>query len=237
VCWKSERGPVDSRNNCIASAAGCVVSDISAEQLKLNKETALAQGFADSVEGWHQLDICDLRRFPDAAFDTVVAFGGPLSYVFEHRDRALSECARVLRPGGVLLLSVMSLWGTVHRHLAAVLVLPDSANRSIVATGDLTKETDPGSTHHCHMFRAAELRAFLDRSDLEMLLLSASSAVTTGQDVAMLSDERSWPMVLELESAACTEPGYLDAGTHLIAAVRSIPAAAGISSVLDRERV
>jgi SAM-dependent methyltransferase len=201
---------------------GCkiVVGDISAEQLKLNEQTARARGFAGSIEERHQLDICDLQRFAEATFDAVLAFGGPFSYVFEHRDQALSECVRVLRPGGVLLLSVMSLWGTLHRHVDAVLLLPDWANRKIIETGNLTKETDPSSTHYCHMFRAAELRAFLDRGDLETLLLSASSAVTTGLDVARLSDERRWPFLLEVESAACIEPGFLDAGTHMIAVVR-----------------
>lgn len=120
----------------------------------------------------------------------------------------------------MLLLSVMSLWGTVHRHLRAVLTLPESANRSIVATGDLAKESDPSSTHHCHMFRAAELRAFLDRSELVLEWLSASSAITTGLDAAVLPDEPSWKLVLDFETIACREQGYLDAGTHLIAAVR-----------------
>jgi SAM-dependent methyltransferase len=116
-------------------ALGCsiTVGDISVEQLRLNEDTARRRGFASSIRGWSQLDICDLTHFADAAFDAVVAFGGPLSYVFDRREQALRECLRVLRPGGVLLLSVMSLWGTVHRHLGAVLALPEVANRSIIA--------------------------------------------------------------------------------------------------------
>lgn len=201
---------------------GCriTVGDLSATQLKLNEETARTLGFAAGVTSWHQLDICDLGRFPDAGFDAVVAFGGPLSYVFERRDDALRECLRVLRPDGVLLLSVMSLWGTLHRHLAGVLTLPVEANRSIVTTGDLTRENDPDSTHHSHMFRAAELRGFLERFALELLWLSASSAITTGVELGALTDERKWDMVLDFEMMACSEPGYLDAGTHLIAVAR-----------------
>ena len=213
---------------------GCriTVGDLSPEQLRLNEEHARARGFAEAIDGWHQLDICDLGRFGDATFDAVLAFGGPLSYVFERRDVALSECLRVLRPGGMLLLSVMSIWGTLHRHLTDVLTLPEAANRDIVATGDLTPANDAGSTHHCHMFRAAELRAFLDRPELELVWLSASSGLTTGLEPSMLPNERSWRMLLDFEMMACTEVGYLDAGTHLIAAVRR----RAETRVLDRER-
>ena len=101
--------------------------------------------------------------------------------------------------------------------------MPAADNRSIVATGDLTKENDPSSTHHCHMFRAAELRSFLDRPDLELLWLSASSAVTTGLAPSILSNADSWDLVLEFEAMACTEANYLDAGTHLISVVRRRP--------------
>jgi SAM-dependent methyltransferase len=203
-------------------ALGCriTIGDISAEQLRLNEEHARTRGFTESIEGWHRLDICDLGRFGDGTFDAVLAFGGPLSYVFERRDEALRECLRVLRPGGALLLSVMSIWGTLHRHLPGVLTLPESANRDIVTTGDLTPANDPGSTHHCHMFRAAEVRALLDRPGLEILWLSASSALTTGLDPSVLPGEESWQMLLDFEVMACTEAGYLDAGTHLIAAAR-----------------
>lgn len=197
-----------------------MVADLSTKQLALNREAAQVRGFAPSVEKWLQLDICDLGTLATESFDGVVAFGGPFSYVFDLRDRALAECARVLRPGGYLLLSVMSLWGTLHRHLAAVRDLPRSAIREMIATGDLTPETDPDSKHHCHMFRASELRSFLDRPGLVLQHLSASSALSTGVDSAFVTAPVNWEALIECERVACTDPGYVDAGTHLLAAVR-----------------
>src|SRR5689334_3005979 len=49
---------------------GCriTVADLSAAQLRLNEEAANVRGFAGSVEGWHKLDICDLRQFDDQSF-------------------------------------------------------------------------------------------------------------------------------------------------------------------------
>jgi SAM-dependent methyltransferase len=201
---------------------GCriVVADISQTQLTLNRETASERGFASSIEGWHQLDICNLGSFASESFDGVVAYGGPFSYVFEHRDRALVECLRVLRPGGVLILSVMSLWGTLHRHLRPALSLGADSNRSIVETGDLTPESDPTTAHYCHMYRAAELRAFIARGGMETMWMSAASALTTGKELEVAADEASWNLVLELERTACVQPGYLDAGTHIIAVAK-----------------
>ncbi len=197
-----------------------VVADVSMRQLELNQEAARKRGFASSVEAWEQLDICDLGAFDAATFDGVVAFGGPFSYVFEQRDTALAECVRVLRPGGYLLLSVMSLWGTLHRHRVALRDMPGAAIRAVIATGDLTAETDPTSQHYCHMYRAAELQAFLTRPGLAVEQLSASSALATGVENEFLTAPAQWQPLLEYEAVACSEPGYVDAGTHLLAAVR-----------------
>ena len=207
---------------------GCriVVADLSSEQLALNRQAASNHGFAPSVESWHLLDICDLSSLADKSFDAVVAFGGPLSYVFDQRDRALNECRRVLRPGGLLCLSVMSLWGTMHRYLPGVLGIPLSTNRTIMSTGDLTKDTAPGSSHYCHMFRSGELRSFLERPGLELLSISAASALSTGHASSSVLDSARWEALLEFEEAACIEAGYLDAGTHLIAVARHTPSAA-----------
>ena len=81
-----------------------VVADISPVQLRLNREKADEFGFASSVESWVECDMCDLRaHFKDAAFDAVVCYGGPLSYVMEQRDCAVSEILRALKPAGTCL--------------------------------------------------------------------------------------------------------------------------------------
>jgi ubiquinone/menaquinone biosynthesis C-methylase UbiE len=92
---------------------GCkvVVGDISTRQLDANKAKAVELGFASSVEQWLKLDICDMTELSDDSFDAVVAYGGPLSYVFDRVEDALKECSRILKTDGILCSSVMSLWG------------------------------------------------------------------------------------------------------------------------------
>ena len=95
-----------------------VVADIAPVQLRLNRERAEEFGFAELVERWVECDVCDLQaHFKDEEFDAVVCYGGPLSYAFEERERAVREIMRVTKPGGLLFLSVMSLWGAVHHFL------------------------------------------------------------------------------------------------------------------------
>jgi len=207
--------------------AKVVVSDISPVQIELNKQHAEEEGFADAVLSWEVADICALSQFENNAFDRVVAYGGPFSYVLDQRDKALRECLRVLRPGGILLLSVMSLWGTLHRFLPGVVrdISPD-ANRKVVASGDLVPETFNNDGHTMHMFRAAELQSWLDQSGTQVLTMSSSNSLssTWGEVLAEIrQDKEKWAFMLELELEACAQPGALDMGTHLLAVVKKRP--------------
>ena len=198
-----------------------VVADISPLQLQLNRANAQRLDYSGCIERWVECDICALQgHFRDAEFDAVVCYGGPLSYVFGERERALAELKRVTRPGGRLLIGVMCLWGTVHEFLPAILKLDADLNRRIVASGDLGPDMPAAGNHFCHMFRAAELRELLERAGLAIEVMSASDclAATWAEPVGQAErDGAAWQALLEMELEACREPGCLDMGTHLIA--------------------
>ena len=217
-----EIGAGAGRFTQIIAALRCeiTVADISEGQLKLNRAKAAEHGFAAAVRDSCVLDICDLRRFADGEFDAVVAYGGPISYVFDRADGALQECRRVLKDGGVLLCSVMSLWGTCHRYLGDVLQIPPAQNKVITDTGDLSPATLPENKHYCRMYRAAGFREMLERNHLPVVALSASNSLSLRWEselAAIRQDPVKWQELLRLELEACAEPGCLDSGTHLIA--------------------
>jgi ubiquinone/menaquinone biosynthesis C-methylase UbiE len=200
-----------------------LVADLSEVQLALNRLKADELGFAASVESWLQLDVCEMEAIESESFDAVLSYGGPFSYVFERADRAIQECIRVLKPGGVLLSSVMSLWGSVHAFFGGVLEIPLQINRVILLTGDLTAQTQSDSAHYCHLFSSEEYRVLHERNGLEVLCISASNAVSTGWAEALehcRSDPALWEFVLELELQACATNGFLDGGTHILAVAR-----------------
>ena len=220
-----EIGAGAGRFTQVIADLGCriTVADLSGRQLQLNREKASDLGFASAITGWHRLDVCDMEVFQPDRFDAAVCYGGPISYVFDQAEVALSECRRVLTAEGRFLCSVMSLWGSVHRFLKGVLEVPPDFNRIIVETGDLTPDTEPGNKHRCHMFRSGEFRELLDRCGFQILEMSAANFLSIQREAELMEirkDEVRWNELLRFEREACREPGCLDSGTHLIAACR-----------------
>ncbi len=198
-----------------------VVADISPVQLQLNRNQASVHGFADHVEDWVECDMCELEStFDHAAFDVVVCYGGPLSYVFERQHDAIAQLRRVTAPGGLLLFGVMSLWGSVHQYLPGVLAVETQVNRRILSTGHLIPETAGPNRHYTHMYRSDELRTIIEQGNLEIVSMSASNCLATNW-ISVLAelpeDSEKWQHLLEMEIEACQESGCLDLGTHIIA--------------------
>lgn len=220
-----EIGAGAGRFTQILAQLGCrvTVADLSLGQLALNRAKATEHGFAPAVEAWVTTDICDLSRFADRTFDVVVAYGGPISYVFDRADDAVRECRRVLTADGVFLASVMSFWGTCHLYLNDILNIPPVQNREIIATGDLSLRTLPENKHYCRMYRAARFRALLSRHGWDIIAMSASNFLSLRWETELgnlRQDEAKWNELLRLETEACAEPGCWDGGTHLIAVGR-----------------
>ena len=196
--------------------ATVVAGDISPRQLELHAEKTAA--VEDSVEAREVLDIRDLGRFDDESFDAVVCYGGPLSYVLDEAETALSELIRVTRRDGHVLLSVMSLLGAARAFFDYFPGLVDEFGweRAVVdvfETHDLAADVNRG--HVLRMYRWSDLERLVSRGDCRIVGASASNFLSVGRETW---DDR----FLEYEIAACREPGALDGGTHLIAALERV---------------
>ncbi len=182
--------------------------DLSPEQLRA------CRAAVPDAEAWTLGSITDLGAFEADGFDVALALGGPLSYCLDRAADAVAELKRVTRPGGWVGLSVMSLWGTVHRHLEGILALPMEVNLDVFRTGDLPRTVNDG--HECHLYRVDELRGLLQDGGLRHLEFHASGWLLPRGDMGLPADGTpEWQMLFDQElRASAASPG---AGTHIIA--------------------
>lgn len=204
--------------------ARVVVTDVSEVQLELNRRHVAEAGAQEAVEQRLVLDVRDTGRFPDHDFDLVLAYGGPLSYVFEEAPAAL---AGLLRVAPLVVGSVMSALGAWRFFLPTMLeqeaeIGADAAD-CIIATGDLRHE-GRSEGHTCQMYRWRELEALIQRAGGEVVSASSSNWASLGDEAsveALAADPVAWARFLAHEERACREPGLLDAGTHILFAARA----------------
>lgn len=216
-------GPGRFTNELARLGCRVVVSDVSSVQLALNERHVAEAGWEAAVVERRLLDIRDLSSVPDARFDAVVAYGGPLSYAFEQAETCLGELLRVVRPGGRVLASVMDSIGTL-RILVRIIPMYAAKGRmeslkQVMATGD--NRLDEGS-HPCRMFRWREIEAMIGRLPCALRGASASNFLSSGDQQVLgyiEQDPQLWDLLLDWEEEYCAEPGALDSGTHLLFAV------------------
>ena len=205
--------------------ARVVVTDISPVKLHLNEVNVTAAGAEHAVEARHPLDVRDTSRFPDASFDMVLAYGGPLSYAFDQEHQALAGLLRIVKPEGVVIASVMSLWGSWRARFPGATQLAirygTDVTDAVIRTGDLRHV--PGMAHVCRMFTWEQLATLVTECGGEILAGSASNWASL-EDPTILADiERSpqlWERFIAYETAACADVGARDGGTHILFAAR-----------------
>jgi SAM-dependent methyltransferase len=163
-------------------------------------------------------DVTDLSRFPDDAFDLTVCFGGPLSYVVDRAGQAVAELARVTKPGGHVLVSVMGLGGAVV-HYAPILVelaQRDGPAKSLeVARTGFLPEGDGYGHLAMRMYLWEELEA----------LLAAHGEVVDGAAAGVLphlevKEPEIRELLAELEQKLAHDPGSRSCGEHIIGVLR-----------------
>ncbi|MFD8479007.1 class I SAM-dependent methyltransferase [Kitasatospora sp. NPDC059673] len=205
--------------------ARVVVTDISPVQLHLNELNVTAAGHEHAVEARHTLDIRDTSRFSDASFDLVLAYGGPLSYAFDQEHQALAGLLRIVKPDGVVVASVMSLWGSWRARFPGATQLAirygTDVTDAVIRTGDLRHV--PGMAHVCHMFTWEQLATLVANCGGEIAAGSASNWASL-EDPTVLAHVESrpqlWERFLAYEAEACASLGARDGGTHILFSVR-----------------
>ena len=184
---------------------------------QLTAEIAGRPGIRTAVGDARDIDL------PDASVDAVLLLG-PLYHLLDRRDRerALRQCARIVRPGGPVFAAAISRWAVridgmlrerIYLKHPGVLEGIGEVDR----TGFVPPFTEGGFTAFCH--RPEELRDEMADAGLEVVdLVSVEGpAYILGDLDEQMTDPVARPVVLEVARAIERVPELVGFGPHLIA--------------------
>ena len=204
-----------------------VVSDLSEVQLALNRNHMRELGVLDLVAEHEVLDMVDLGALEPGSFDAVVCVGGPLSYLLDKEPVGVQQLLRVVRPGGIVVLGVMSLINTV---VLAMGMLPAEKEaigmdnlRWLLETGLQDREHHPASEHYCHMMTSTDVDRLLAGEPADVVEKRAAGVLGMAGEAALdavREDDDLWNLVVERELAWSRLPGTLDVGDNIVYVIR-----------------
>lgn len=202
---------------------GCrvVVAEMSVVRLSNHRARSVQLAIDHAVEGRVVLDTRELSPIAEGSFDLVVCFGGASGESLAEEIPAIAEGARVCRPGGRVLLSVLSLSGAVHHYLNGRLLAPPEKRAGVTISEDRPLKSWLEARRRCQMFRAEELRRTAQEAGLEVLAMSASNSLSLGWKPflpATGDDQERRRELLSMEFVACREEDSLDMGRRILLA-------------------
>ena len=209
------------------SGAAVSLIDISEVQIASAKQKLADEGLADKCLHSLVADVCDLATLDTDSFDTAVCYGGALNYLFDRTELALSELVRVTKPGGTVLVSVMSRWGVFRYTVGNERLDPaDFFGRpeywqipQVSETGDLALHPDVQHPAR-HFFTSEELCRHLEAAGLEQTCLASAPSISAALYARLAlveKDETAWATLLQLEEKAYCVSGLADSGEFLMA--------------------
>ena len=204
-----------------------VVSDLSEVQLAVNQDHMRDLGVLDLVDECQILDLVDLSALAAGSFDAAVCVGGPLSYLLDKESVGLQQILRVVRPGGIVVLGVMSLINTLVLFTGVVRAEKEKIGidnmRWLLETGFQDREHHPATEHYRHMMTSADVDALLAAEEVVVVVKRAAGVLgIAGEDAlnAVREDDELWALIVERELAWSKLPGTLDLGDDIVYVIR-----------------
>ncbi|MEO0605262.1 MAG: methyltransferase domain-containing protein [Myxococcota bacterium] len=198
------------------------LADASGEQLVAARDRLAAAGF--KAAELRQADARDLSAWPDASFDTVVAFG-PFYHLIDRdgRTRAAAEIERVLVPGGRVLAAV------IPRLSGARGIIERAARRSgqvgvktlpkLLSTGVFENESDDGFPEAWYPTQS-DVRELFTGAGLTELAFVSLRGLGAGMEQPLLDLRYHKPELFESAMEAIREtseePSVVDVGGHAV---------------------
>lgn len=187
----------------------------SAAQTTAASRTAAA-ALAEPGALWHA-SIDDMTGLPAESYDFIVGQGDPLNCA-EKPGRAFKELARLLRPGGVLLLSVDNRLQGIYHYFREGDV---DGLEEFLRTGRTRWITDVEEERYVlTMFTPGQIRAMCRERGLELLGLIGKTVLPLRRFKELLEDREKRERLLKLEESLQQEEALFANAAHLEFAAR-----------------
>ena len=165
---------------------------------------------------WHAT-IDDLSAIPAESYDFLVGQGDPLNCALKPA-RAFKEMARILRPGGVMLMAVDNrLQGIYHYFKDGDI----AGLETFLRTGRTNWVTDnPDEQYPLTMFTPGQIRAMCRERGLELVSLIGKTVLPLRRFKELLSEPAKRETLFKLEESLHAEEALLANAAHLEFAAR-----------------
>ena len=214
----------------VTLAGNLIVSDISEEQLAINKLKMTELGLEGRIEDFLLLDITNLNDLDSNRFDVVICVGGALNYTFDKERAAITEMLRVTKPGGIVIVGAIALLNSLMRFLSGIVdekkQFGIEATKWLMDTGIQDAEHYPvDNKHYVHMMNSNDLNALFENQNVQVIEKRAAGLFSMAGEEALdqaKADKELWELILNKEVEFSRNPACLDLGANIIYVARKM---------------
>jgi ubiquinone/menaquinone biosynthesis C-methylase UbiE len=178
------------------------------------------------AENFIVADACDLAALDAALFDAVLMLG-PLIHLIERSDRAkaLAELKRVLKPGGVAIVSYLNSWGLIRTGVTDFPHRYRDKNFLQAMLGEMAFPEPLSGFTICHWSTPPAVHQELSEAGLKVVSYASAEGVAGGMgpliEKLAASDPVAYSHLLEFAAETCELPQFRDSGDHLLFVVQT----------------
>ena len=212
----------------VTLAGKLVVSDISEEQLAINKRKMTQLGLENRIEDFLILDITNLESIGDNLYDIVICAGGALNYTFDKEQTAIAEILRVTKRGGIVIAGAVALFNALMRYLPAIAEEKKKfgidATRWLMERGIQDAEHYPvENENYLRMMKSSDLDGLFEGQNVQIIEKRAAGVFSLAGEDALAqakAEPELWELILRKEIEFSKDPAYLNCGANLIYVAR-----------------